>query len=77
MSAKQTSTRLYLCRCGPNMAEHLDLEQIAPRRFPATARWEASYSNDTLCSVEGQAWLAEDLKQSGATRLCGGRVFAS
>lgn len=65
MGKPRSTARVYVCRCGPNLAEHLDLDRIAQElaKDPAVS---GVALHDTLCTPQGQAFLLEDLAQSGA-----------
>ncbi|NTV15175.1 MAG: CoB--CoM heterodisulfide reductase iron-sulfur subunit A family protein [Desulfobulbaceae bacterium] len=60
-------TRVYLCKCGTNIADHLDLASLAKRLGQADAQ-VAVQTVDFLCSVEGREFLANDLRSAPAER---------
>jgi len=60
-------TRIYLCKCGNNIADHLDLARLAERIGQAHDQVEV-VTVDFLCSAEGTEFLSHDIKNSGAER---------
>jgi heterodisulfide reductase subunit A len=59
-------TGLYLCRCGPNLGNLVQLGQLAdPAAFPGVADVAI---HDVLCSPEGKAWLAARLRERNVHR---------
>lgn len=60
-------TRVYLCRCGNNIAGHLDLASLAARLGQAHAQIEVR-TVDFLCSAEGLEFLTDDLQSAPAER---------
>lgn len=60
-------TRVYLCKCGNNIGDHLDLAGLAERIGKSHDQVEVA-TVDFLCSAEGLEFLAEDLKHSPAER---------
>lgn len=60
-------TRIYLCKCGNNIAGHLDLGSLTEQLGQTHDRIEVE-TVDFLCSSEGLEFLAGDLKTSGAQR---------
>ena len=59
---------MYLCRCGQNLASHLDLDAIA-RALGSEPGAGGLVVHDTLCTPQGQAFLISDLRASGAERF--------
>lgn len=60
-------TRVYLCRCGNNIGDHLDLTSLAERIGRGHEEVEVA-TVDFLCSAEGTEYIANDLKNSPAER---------
>jgi heterodisulfide reductase subunit A len=60
-------TRVYLCKCGNNIADHLDLASLAARLGQDHAQVEVA-TVDFLCAAEGLAFIRDDLKDSRAER---------
>jgi heterodisulfide reductase subunit A len=59
---------LYLCKCGPNIAEAIDLESIAQSidQDKSIAKIE---THNLLCSVDGKKFLAESIKNNEFERI--------
>jgi heterodisulfide reductase subunit A len=59
---------LYLCKCGPNIAEVIDLESIAQSiaKDKAVAGIE---THNLLCSQDGKKFLAESIKKNEFERI--------
>jgi heterodisulfide reductase subunit A len=60
-------TRVYLCKCGNNIADHLDLASLAEQIGKTNAQVEVA-AIDFMCSAEGTESLTNDLKTSPAER---------
>lgn len=58
--------RVYLCACGPIMAEAMDLDALA-REIAELPGVEVA-RHETLCSEQGRAWLAEQVAGQGDAR---------
>ncbi len=57
-----------LCECGPIISELVDLDVVG-QAAAAIPGVETVIRHTTLCSTEGQAWLAEQMKQHPHLRL--------
>ncbi|HEY3450582.1 MAG TPA: 4Fe-4S dicluster domain-containing protein [Myxococcales bacterium] len=59
---------VFVCRCGPNLAGHLDLDGLgaALREAPQVA---SVAFHDTLCTPQGQEFLVQSLRDSGCLRF--------
>ncbi|MBU0483817.1 MAG: CoB--CoM heterodisulfide reductase iron-sulfur subunit A family protein [Proteobacteria bacterium] len=66
------STRVYLCKCGTNIAAHLNLESLATQ-LQERFNLADVVPVDFLCSEEGKDFLQQDLTASGADRF----IFAA
>ncbi|MBU0674290.1 MAG: CoB--CoM heterodisulfide reductase iron-sulfur subunit A family protein [Proteobacteria bacterium] len=62
------STRVYLCKCGNNIAGHLDLDALAGQISTKNEATEVVIV-DFLCSDEGQEFMHGDLIGSQADRV--------
>ncbi len=62
-TAKSEKIGVYLCQCGGNISDHVDVEQVRARaeQLPGVA---VARTNAFMCSDPGQALIIEDL-QSG------------
>jgi heterodisulfide reductase subunit A len=61
------ATGIFLCRCGPNLGE---VVQLGPLGDPAA--WPGAGDvaiHDVLCSPEGKAWLAARIRDRGLERI--------
>jgi len=59
---------LYLCECGPNIAEVLDLEKIS-NEIKKDGKVAAIERHKLLCSEDGKKFLAESIEKNGFDRL--------
>jgi len=66
MSERQR-VALFVCRCGPNLGAHLDLDGVI-EALRAEADLAGVHVHDSICSPQGQEWMAAALKEGDATR---------
>jgi len=64
----ETRTGVYLCACGTNIADHVDLESLLALSASLPCVGYAKIHR-LLCSEEGKAYLARDLAEEKATRV--------
>jgi len=60
-------TGLFLCRCGPNIGQVVRLKELARGEDWPEAVHVVEYG--ILCSEEGKAWLAEEIKKHDLDRI--------
>jgi heterodisulfide reductase subunit A2 len=58
------SVRVYLCGCGPLLADALDLDELAARAAEHDGVLNVA-RHPTLCSPDGQKWMEQDLASAG------------
>ncbi|KPJ70761.1 hypothetical protein AMJ52_09465, partial [candidate division TA06 bacterium DG_78] len=54
---------LYLCECGPNIAEAIDLDKIA-EEIKKDGKVAGIERHKLLCSNDGKNFLAESIKKN-------------
>jgi len=62
--ARKKKPWLFLCRCGPNIAEAIDLDRVASA-IGSTMEVASVETHDILCSPDGQQWLQRRLRRGG------------
>ena len=65
---EQAKIGVYICHCGGNISDHVDVEKVAEavRNIPGV---EVSHTNMFMCSDPGQELIQEDIKTSGINRV--------
>jgi heterodisulfide reductase subunit A len=70
MSSKPEKEKVgvYICHCGGNISDHVDVEQLADevRRIPGVT---AVHTNMFMCSDPGQELIQNDIKQETINRV--------
>jgi heterodisulfide reductase subunit A2 len=66
--ASRDSVRLYVCRCGSNLAQHLDLDRLT-EALRSEQDVASIVAHDCLCSPEGKSWMVQDLKSCRSPRF--------
>ncbi len=67
-SRPRTKVGVYICHCGGNISDHVDVEAVCERaaRLPGVTR---ARTNMFMCSDPGQELIIEDLKEGGVDRV--------
>jgi heterodisulfide reductase subunit A2 len=65
---EQAKIGVYICHCGGNISDHVDVEKVAEaiRKLPGV---EVSHTNMFMCSDPGQELIQDDIKKSGINRV--------
>lgn len=58
----------FVCRCGPNLAGHLDLEAVG-RALGQSPHVRSVVFHDTLCTPQGREFLVRSLREAGCDRF--------
>ncbi|MFH1438850.1 MAG: CoB--CoM heterodisulfide reductase iron-sulfur subunit A family protein [Pseudomonadota bacterium] len=59
---------VFLCRCGPNIGDLVDLDAVADRVRDAEGVASVNF-HDLICSEEGLEFLKEEIRKDGLTRV--------
>ncbi len=64
----QPAVGVYICHCGGNISDHVDVEKVAEavRGLPGV---EVSHTNMFMCSDPGQELIQEDIRQGRINRV--------
>jgi heterodisulfide reductase subunit A len=65
---EETKIGVYICHCGGNISDHVDVEKVAEaaRKIPGVT---VAHTNMFMCSDPGQELIQEDIKQNGINRV--------
>ncbi len=66
--ADEARIGVYICHCGGNISDHVDVEKVAAsvRNIPGVA---VSRTNMFMCSDPGQELIQDDIKNNGINRV--------
>jgi len=66
--AAQTRVGVYICHCGGNISDHVDVERVAEavRDIPGV---EVAHTNMFMCSDPGQEMIQEDIREGRVNRV--------
>lgn len=64
----QEKVGVYICHCGGNISDHVDVQQLAEeaRKLPGVV---AAHTNMFMCSDTGQELIQEDIKKGRVNRV--------
>ncbi|MBW2277610.1 MAG: CoB--CoM heterodisulfide reductase iron-sulfur subunit A family protein, partial [Deltaproteobacteria bacterium] len=62
-----SAVRVYVCECGPIIKEALDLDALSDR-LAELPEVEQVKRHATLCSQDGRAWFADELREHPESR---------
>ncbi len=67
-STSEPKVGVYICHCGGNISDHVDVEQVAEniRKIPGVV---VSHTNTFMCSDPGQELIQEDIKSGKINRV--------
>lgn len=67
-SATEEKVGVYICHCGGNISDHVDVEQLA-RNLEGTPGVAVTHTNMFMCSDPGQELIQEDIRNGKINRV--------